>query len=945
MKFQVEKNQKIYAALILSLLLISYYSSVVFGGKTFIPTIQRTYKSGHYHYSGSYWHQDPGKVSVDPAAAAQIILPSAYMEHHYLKKFKLPLWNPYSGIGRPYHADMNSYTFFIPIYLFKLFPSLLVYDIFLLFRLFFAGFFFFLLLRLYRCSFWISMAGASFFMFNSYFHAYINMDHLNVVMFLPALAYFTTKFIFSGKISYLGGFILCSSGSFYGGNPNEFLLIHIFISLYSIFLILFLKKRNLRKQLNFLLIFIGSLLFSLLLSSLKFIPFFEFWKSSISSRTLGTVGSNVYLSLKQLLWQLLAPHQIREGPNYGGYLILSLSFFALFSLVQKRWKLKEKLVAFHGVILFLTVSKILGAPYINWIGKLPVLKSIHFVKYCSILFFSFSILAAFSLKWLTESIKKNKTRGLKIGTLFFSFFLPHFLFWAFFQRTLFQASIHGSKLVRIFILSAFFSFIILFLKKNLTWKTYINLGVIVLALLTILELRFNNIQNYGERFKINDKAPYTQFLLQKKQPHRSFGLDFTFMPNCNLVYPIPSLNRLFAMRLKRPALLLSQLVNPKFNSGMGHRYSKKEVLHNPYLDLINTEYYISESILDSIIIDPVYANNFNIKSLVDNPFIQYTRCGSYFHYFHTGWQQWADSTIDIPLCLPEESLHLAATGLAFNFDKGKRKSPENKLHLIISVIYNSQKEIIYKREFSPLRKKDVGFFPLKADLTPYSGKKVVLRLTLKNPHPCNKNDRSFFYGNLRIVPYRLTHQETFAEACKSIEKKPYEEAFFHHALIYKNHNAMSRGFMLYNFKQIQGISGAIKTLKKNPQIYKHTALIEGNPPQKMMLGKKGKSKITFVDYQPNLININIHTTEDGIFTLSDAYYPGWKAFLDEEEVKIYPAFGALRAVFIPKGKHNLVFSYRPQTFYLSFALTLISLILAGYIFFIRPNQKIRGDFI
>ena len=146
-------KENVSAALILVALLFIYYNSVVFRGNSFMTTIERTYQSGHYHYSGTYWHVARKKVSVDPAAAVQINLPSAYLENHYLKKFQLPLWNPFSGLGRPYHGDMNSYTFFLPMYLFKLFPSLYMYDVFLLLRVFIAGFFLFLLLRLYRCSF------------------------------------------------------------------------------------------------------------------------------------------------------------------------------------------------------------------------------------------------------------------------------------------------------------------------------------------------------------------------------------------------------------------------------------------------------------------------------------------------------------------------------------------------------------------------------------------------------------------------------------------------------------------------------------------------------------------------------------------------------------------------------------------------------------------------
>ena len=134
-------KEKITAALVLTAVLVIYYNSIIFGGKSFLTTIERTYRLGHFHYKGTYWHVARNKATVDPAAANLINVPSAYLEHYYLKSGQLPLWNPYSGLGRPYNADMNSYTFFLPLYPFKLWPSSIIYDLFLLMRLWLSGFF------------------------------------------------------------------------------------------------------------------------------------------------------------------------------------------------------------------------------------------------------------------------------------------------------------------------------------------------------------------------------------------------------------------------------------------------------------------------------------------------------------------------------------------------------------------------------------------------------------------------------------------------------------------------------------------------------------------------------------------------------------------------------------------------------------------------------------
>jgi len=941
-------REKVGAALILIVLLVIYYNSVVLRGNSFMTTIERSYQLGHYHYSGTYWHEARRFPTLDPTAANQINLPSAYLENHYLKTFQLPLWNPYSGLGRPYNADMNSYSFFLPIYPFKLFPSLIMYDLFLLLRIFISGFFLFLLLRLYRCQFWIAIAGASFYMFNSHFHAFVDMDHINVTMFLSPMAYFLTKFLFSTNKRYLLGFIFCSAGSFYGGNPNEFILIHLFITVYFVFLAFTRKTLDFKKKINFLLSYAVALGFCSLLSSVKWIPFIEFWKNSVSSRDLGLLGTSDFLPLEKFFSWILFPNQMFRGPNYIGYLMISLIFYSLFNLVRKKWKLREKVLAFHFVFLFLVISKIVAAPYINWIGTLPIFNSINYVKYSSLIYYIVALVSSFSLVYLLEEIKKTKDKIIKILVFVFACVMPHLVFWSVSRRSLFQIADNSTILIYVFIVFISISLFLILVKKTNVNKGIVNAAVIVLMLLAIFELRINNPQYYRKRFKINDKAPYTQFLLEQKQPFRAIGINGTLFPNCNLVYPVPTVNRIFAMRVMRPTVFLSRLISDKFNSGMGHLYFKDEMLDNPYLDQLNTKYYISESIMDSIVIDPDYAKFHKLEALLDNPSIGYAHCGNLYHYTHWGWQQLADSSVDIPVRLPYGDVYLKATALAFNFDWKKRKDPDNRLFLTISVRQGNEEEVIFSKEYAAHNKENQDFFNIKANLTKYAGQDVILNFCLRNPGAKNINDRMFFFGDLRITfnkikkssPMNSKNEASLSST--SFETVPYEDVFSHHAIVYRNNRASERGFVLYDVKKIEGYNEAISIMKEKPLVYKKTALVEGNFPNNMNIGKTGQSKISFLAYRANYMKIDVETTENAVFILSDAYYPGWKAYLDNRQVEIYPAFCALRAVFLPKGRHELVFCYRPWTFSLGAILTFLSIIFLGYMYF--SNSKLSNKF-
>lgn len=73
--------------------------------------------------------------------------------------------------------------------------------------------------------------------------------------------------------------------------------------------------------------------------------------------------------------------------------------------------------------------------------------------------------------------------------------------------------------------------------------------------------------------------------------------------------------------------------------------------------------------------------------------------------------------------------------------------------------------------------------------------------------------------------------------------------------------------------------------------------------------------------------------------ISDSYYPGWKAYVNGVETKIFRANHAFRAIAIPEGDYELKMIYEPESFYnglrisaISVAMLLVFVILSGFLF-------------
>ena len=92
------------------------------------------------------------------------------------------------------------------------------------------------------------------------------------------------------------------------------------------------------------------------------------------------------------------------------------------------------------------------------------------------------------------------------------------------------------------------------------------------------------------------------------------------------------------------------------------------------------------------------------------------------------------------------------------------------------------------------------------------------------------------------------------------------------------------------------------------------AIVEGPAPR----GPAGAEPVigTVAVDEPDRLIADIQTPGPGIVVVNEAYYPGWSATVDGEEVAISPANGLFRAVPVASaGRHRIVMRFLPRRFY------------------------------
>lgn len=140
--------------------------------------------------------------------------------------------------------------------------------------------------------------------------------------------------------------------------------------------------------------------------------------------------------------------------------------------------------------------------------------------------------------------------------------------------------------------------------------------------------------------------------------------------------------------------------------------------------------------------------------------------------------------------------------------------------------------------------------------------------------------------------------------------------------IYQNLNVSPRAFLVDSYKVESNPQRIIDTLFSKDFDPRKEIILEKDPGIKLNIDSDKTARIT--KYSPNEVEIKTESSGNSLLFISDSYYPGWRAYVDNLEVPILRSDYAFRAIPVFKGDHIVKFVYDP----LSFRIGVISA-LAG----------------
>jgi hypothetical protein len=108
---------------------------------------------------------------------------------------------------------------------------------------------------------------------------------------------------------------------------------------------------------------------------------------------------------------------------------------------------------------------------------------------------------------------------------------------------------------------------------------------------------------------------------------------------------------------------------------------------------------------------------------------------------------------------------------------------------------------------------------------------------------------------------------------------------------------------------------------------RNTVMLPAKPAVDLPADDPAGSTATVTDAQPESITIKTSSTSPAILSTALVYYPGWQATVDGQMTELLRADGAFTALVVPAGDHTVQLTYRPTSYLIGAAVSLITLII------------------
>ncbi|MBI5032276.1 MAG: oligosaccharide flippase family protein [Chloroflexi bacterium] len=187
--------------------------------------------------------------------------------------------------------------------------------------------------------------------------------------------------------------------------------------------------------------------------------------------------------------------------------------------------------------------------------------------------------------------------------------------------------------------------------------------------------------------------------------------------------------------------------------------------------------------------------------------------------------------------------------------------------------------------------------------------------------------------NLLNVKYVLT--------TRPLPNAGYSLVYDNEIKIYRNDRVLPRAFMVPQARVISDRASLLAQMK----VFDPTkqVLLEQTP-QSVDSPTCAYTPVSIVEYSGSQVKIQSKQDCAGWLVLTDSYFPGWLAYIDEQDTTLYKADYNFRAVYVPAGEHIIRFKYSPISLRVGIITSFLGamVLLLGFAY-LAWRRFYRGD--
>lgn len=186
-------------------------------------------------------------------------------------------------------------------------------------------------------------------------------------------------------------------------------------------------------------------------------------------------------------------------------------------------------------------------------------------------------------------------------------------------------------------------------------------------------------------------------------------------------------------------------------------------------------------------------------------------------------------------------------------------------------------------------------------------------------------------GRFVLRGLSLIHQPTTTSRSVLLSTEgDYRQVHSGDVKIYENREVLPRAFVVHR-AEVAPTDEAVIAVMKQPGFDPGAALVRlpvgDEQPGPVILGQPSvNDRVTITSYKPERVEIQVSLGSPGWLVLTDTYYPGWQASLNDQPVDILPVDILFRAVQVPAGEHVLLFEFKPRSVYLGGGMSGLALL-------------------